>query len=410
MLFFTLTVCDVETNTITVAGEEYLKLETPKTIFFIYHSLIDNYGQETFSNLLTIVDERFNKIMNISHWSSERFYEHKLEVTVDPMETPLYEGNPIEGFGADGYVNIQLGADFISSNETVNTVDGFPSWTINGFLHEMTHGITPSPILNRRWLCEGYACFLSMEVQVSFGDITRVEADDWYQRSWERYVRDGFVDFHFSGNRKIQDGWGYFITAWMLNNITKTYGWMSHERFFASLPEEYLVAMPSFIYSHSENSTYAYCFDSLIVGYYSLAVGESLFSTFKRWGFEFLPNPITVINLIGDRQQDGSYISQVTVGLSGFGENGIDKTEYSYDKKTWNVYTEPFSIYHNGSRFLYFGSVDASGKIGPKSLITISVDSEISTTETFSITIISIVIALIIVCVGVLTYLWKYKR
>jgi hypothetical protein len=183
MLFFTLTVCDVETNTITVAGEEYLKLETPKTIFFIYHSLIDNYGQETFSNLLTIVDERFNKIMNISHWSSERFYEHKLEVTVDPMETPLYEGNPIEGFGADGYVNIQLGADFISSNETVNTVDGFPSWTINGFLHEMTHGITPSPILNRRWLCEGYACFLSMEVQVSFGDITRVEADDWYQRS-----------------------------------------------------------------------------------------------------------------------------------------------------------------------------------------------------------------------------------
>ncbi len=408
MLASTLTTCKVETKAVLATGEHYLRLETPKVMLQIHQSLIDKYRQETFSKLLNLVDERFDKIVNITNWSSERFYEHKLEVTVDPMENPMYEGNPIEGFGADGHVNIQLGAEFISSNEIPNTVGGFPSWTIYGFLHEMTHGITPSTILNRRWLCEGYACFLSMEVQVSFGDITRVEADDWYERSWERYVGDGFVDFHFSGNRKIQDGWGYFITAWMLNNITKTYGWMSHERFFASLPEEYLAAMPSFIYSHSENSTYAYCLDSLIVGYYSLAVGESLFNTFKSWGVESLPNPITLINLTGDRQQDGSYVSQVTVDLRGAGENSIGRTEHSFDNRTWTIYSEPFSILYNGSRFLYFRSMDALGNIGPTGLITISVQSEISTTEPFPIVFISILC--MIVTISVITSIHFKKR
>jgi hypothetical protein len=410
MLMSTLIVFEVETKEITATGEHYLRLETPKIIFLIYQPLIDNYGQETFSKLLNLVDERFDKIMNITNWSSERFYEHKLEVTVDPMENPMYEGNPIEGFGADGYVNIQIGTDFISSNETLNTVEGFPSWTIYGFLHEMTHGITPSTILNRRWLCEGYACFLSTEAQVSFGDMTRVEADDWYDRSWERYVGDGFVDFHFSGNRKIQDGWGYFITAWMLNNITENYGWMSHQCFFESLPEEYLVSMPSFIYSHTENSTYAYCFDSLIVGYYSLAVGESLFGKFKSWGVESLPNPITVISLTGDRNQVGSYISQVIVSLNGFGENSIEKTEYSHNKRTWTVYSEPVSILHNGSRFLYFRSIDTLGNIGPTGLITISVQSEISTTEPFPIALVSILCVIIIFSVITFIYFKKRKR
>jgi len=409
MLLSILIACGKETRAVYAAEERYLKFETPKAIFQIHQSLIDNYQKETFSKLLNLIDERFDKIMNITNWLSERFFEHKLEVTVDPMENPIYEGNPIEGFGADGYVNVQIGTDFISSNETLNTVDGFPSWTIYGFLHEMTHGITPSTILNRRWLCEGYACFLSTEAQVSFGDMTRIEADDWYQRSWKQYEKDGFVDFHFSGNKKIQDGWGYFITAWMLNKITETYGWMSHERFFASLPEEYLVAMPSFIYSHSEISTYAYCFDSLIVGYYSLAVGESLFSTFKSWGVESLPNPITTINLTGVRQQDGSYISQATVSFNGFGENSIDKTEYSYDKRTWTIYAEPLSILYNGSRFLYFRSIDTLGNIGPTGLITISVQSEISATEPFPILLISVVYLISIISVIALIYFKKRK-
>ena len=117
MLLLTLTACEVETKIVTDA-EDYLRLETPKAIFLICQSLIDKHGQETFSKLLNLVDERFDQIMNVTNWSSEIFFGHKLEVTVDSMENPMYEGNPIEGFGADGYVTIQIGAEFISSNET----------------------------------------------------------------------------------------------------------------------------------------------------------------------------------------------------------------------------------------------------------------------------------------------------
>jgi len=396
----------------SAAEENYLRLETPKALYLIHQSLVDSYGQETFSRLLNLVDERFDKIMNITGWSSERFYRHKLEVTVDPLKYPIYEDNPMEGFGADGRVYIQIRTGFISTNATLNTVDGFPSWVINGFLHEMIHGITPSTILNRRWLCEGYACFLSMEVQVSFGDITRNEANDRYQRSWEPYVRDGFLDFHFSGNRTIQDGWGYFITAWMLNNITETYGWESHERFFKLLPDEYLEFMPSFVYSRSENCTYNYCFDSLIVGYYSLAAGTNLFPDFKSWGFRFLPNPITTICLNGTRAQNHAFTSGVTVSLSGMGENSIDRIDYSFDRKTWNTYAEPFLVSEN--RILYYRSTDIKGNTGPITSIGLRVDSNSPTQpqpEPFPIILVAAaLVSMAGVCASLLWYFKKKHR
>lgn len=407
MFFASAPVLRVEATQTVAEKEGYVRIETTRVTYLVNQALMDRYGHETFSRLLNLVDERFDKIMNITHWSSEKFYGHKLEVMVDPLE-----GESFEGYGGEGRVNLQLGTDFISSNETLNTVDGFPSWTINGFLHEMTHGITPSTILNRRWLCEGYACFLSMEVQVSFGDRTPIEANDWYQRSWEPYIRNGFVDFHFSGNRTIQDGWGYFITAWMLNNITETYGWATHERFFASLPDEYLYYMPSFSLSLAEASSYKYYFDSLIVGYYSLAAGTSLYSSFKSWGVNVLPNPITTICLNGTPIQNHVYTSRVAVSLSAAGENEINKIQYSFDQKTWNTYVKPFPISDN--RILYCKSTDNAGNTGPTTSITLTVEPNSPTPrqpEPFPTTlVIAASASVVVVIVGLLVYFKKRKN
>jgi hypothetical protein len=353
---------------LTVAEKEgYVTMETARVIYFVNQDLINLYGLETFSRLFNLVDERFAEIMNITGWSSERFYGHKLEVTVDKSDD--VGGSGSGGFGKS---NLLLGTDFISTNQTSNAVDGFPSWSIGTFLHEMTHGITPSSIVDRKWLAEGYACFLTFEVQVMFGDRTRSEVETWYDKSWEAYVNNGYLDFRH--NKTIQDDGGYFITAWMLNNISKTYGFATHERFFASLPDEYLYYMPSFpSLSIAESTSYNYYLDSLIVGYYSQAAGTSLYGSFKSWGVKFLPNPTTTISINGTSGESHAYTSEVTVSLSAAGDNEIHKIEYSVDQKAWNNYSNPFSV--SDDAFIYFRSTDNTGRTGTTASITLTFES-----------------------------------
>jgi hypothetical protein len=347
--------------------EGYVTIETMNATYFVNQDLTGRYGQETFPRLFRLVDERFDEIMNITGWSSERFFGKKIEVTVDKLNEAGGSGS-----GGFGHVSVFLGTDFFSTNETLNTVDGFPSWVITAFLHEMTHGITPISIAARRWLAEGYSTFLSFEVQVKFEDRTRNEVDAWYNRSWEDYVNNGYLDFHH--NTTIQDDQGTFITAWMLKNITDTYGWATQERFFASLPDDYLFYMPSFILSAAESSSYNYYLDSLLVGYYSLAAATSLYSSFKSWGVESLPNPITVIQLNGTREMNHTYTSAVSVSLSAAGENEISKIEYSFDQKNWHLYENPFSV--SSSTSLYTKSTDNAGNTGAIASITLTLGSE----------------------------------
>jgi hypothetical protein len=408
MLFVSVPALRVVSSQSVAEKEGYVIMETARATYLVNQALIDRYGHETFSKLLNLVNERFDRVMNITYWSSEKFYGHKLEVSIDPLDR---EG--IVGSGGEGHTNLQLGTDFMYTNETLSTVSGFPSRAIRFFLHEMTHGITPPSVLNQRWLCEGYACFLSMEVQVSVGDVTRNEADDTYGRSWEEYVKNGYLDFNFDGNRTIQDGWGYFITAWMLNNITETYGWATHERFFASLPDEYLYWMPSFSLSPAEARSYKYDLDSLIVGYYSLAAGTSLFSSFKSWGVNVLPNPITTVSLNGTHGHNHAYASEVTVSLSAAGENGIDKIEYSFDQQTWNIYAKPFLISENG--ILYCRSTDNAGNTGPTASVNISVESNSSTPpqpkpERFPATWAIAAVVVVIVVGFIITFHFKKRK
>jgi hypothetical protein len=341
----------------------YVTVETDRATYFVSQFLFNLYGQENFSRLLKLVDDRFEDIRNITLWSSEKFYGNKLEVTVE--RAPPESGS--EGIGDYGSARILISPDFLTNKTYEKTI-------VNLFLHEMTHGITPPTIRARVWLTEGFAVFLSNEVQVSFGDKTQVEADGLYEKVWRQYVANGYLDFFFNLNRTIQEGYGSYITAWMLNNITKTYGWATHERFFSLFPDEFLFFMPSFpSLSVAESLSYNYYLDSLMVGYYSQAAGRSLFSSFKSWGVKFLPNPITTISINGANGENHTYSSAVEVSLSAAGENEITKIEYSFDKENWNTYSEPFSA--SDDTFLYCRSTDNKGNTAVTTSITLSVES-----------------------------------
>jgi hypothetical protein len=380
--------------------EGYVRIETTRAIYFVNQVLTNSYSNQTLSGFIGDVDERFGKIMNITTWSSERFYGHKLVVTVDPPSATNLEG----GTGGYGSAHIFWGKEFPLTNASAKLS------ILNLFLHEMFHGITPQPFITSKWLAEGLAVYFPSEVQVRFGDRNREVVDGWYVDKWKDYARNGYIDSF--NNKSIQDGGGYYITAWMLNNITETYGWQTHERFFASLPDEYLYYMPSFSLSPAEASSYKYYFDSLIVGYYSLAAGTSLFNAFKSWGVTVLPNPITTVRLNGTLGQNHAYTSGVTVTLSAAGENDIGKIEYSFDQKTWNTYAKPFSVSESG--ILFFKSTDSAGNTGPTALITLSVEANSPTPlqSEPSSAIWAAVTGVIVTVVGagLLTYLKKRKH
>lgn len=124
---------------VTVAEKEgYVRIETTSATYFVNQALMDRYGHETFSGLFNLLDERFEKIMNITNWSSEKFYGHKLEVTVDPSP----RANISDGTGGYGVANIFWGTDYDLLKVNVTGVAEL-------FLHEMTHGITPPSIITR---------------------------------------------------------------------------------------------------------------------------------------------------------------------------------------------------------------------------------------------------------------------
>jgi hypothetical protein len=380
----------------------YVTVETNRAIYRINQFLYNLYGQENFSSLLKIVDDRFDYIRNITLWSSEKFYKNKLEVTVEPASPE----SGSEGTGDYGSARILISPDFLTNKTYEKSI-------VNLFLHEMTHGITPPTIRARGWLTEGFAVFLSNEVQVFFGDRTQAEADGLYDKVWRQYVENGYLDFFFNLNRTIQDGYGSYITAWMLNNITKTYGWATHERFFSLLPDEFLFFMPSFpSLSVSESLSYNYYLDSLIVGYYSQAAGTSLFSSFKSWGVKSLPNPITTISINGADYENRTYFSPVEVSLSAAGENEISKIEYSFDKKTWSTYAEPFSVSDDGS--VYCRSTDNAGNTGVTSSITLTfAESNVVPSMPFPATLIitgSVVAVAAVAGLGLFVYFKKHKH
>lgn len=96
-----------------------------------------------------------------------------------------------------------------------------------------------------------------------------------------------------------------------------------------------------------------------------------------KWGEVFfdqtfvIPNidgvpPITNIMLDGTLGQNNWYTSNVQVTISATdneGGSGVAKTEYSFDGINWTLYTESFTINTEGTRKLYYRSVDNAGNV-----------------------------------------------
>ena len=96
-------------------GEKgYVKMETTIATYSVNQDFVDSYGSQKLSGLFDLVNERFESIMNITTWSSEKFYGHKLVVTIDPPSATNSEG----GTGGYGSAHIFWGKEFPLTNES----------------------------------------------------------------------------------------------------------------------------------------------------------------------------------------------------------------------------------------------------------------------------------------------------
>lgn len=87
--------------------------------------------------------------------------------------------------------------------------------------------------------------------------------------------------------------------------------------------------------------------------------------------------PITTSTLGGTLLGDGSYLHEATIQLAAADEDsGVDKTEYSLDQgATWNPYTTPFVLNHEGSNVVQFRSNDKAGNVEAVQTQTVKVTS-----------------------------------
>jgi hypothetical protein len=94
--------------------------------------------------------------------------------------------------------------------------------------------------------------------------------------------------------------------------------------------------------------------------------------------------PITTISLLGTSGVPPWYTSDVTVTLTATDPAGIvAETDYSFDGLNWAIYTAPFVITTEGTKTVYYYSVDNVGNIEPTKSETVYIDK---TAPTITIT------------------------
>jgi PKD repeat protein len=355
-------------------GDGHVTIETENVVFSVNETIIACYGNQTLTKFLGFADERLGRIMNITSWSSERSSGHKLVVQVDPIV-----GKAEGGIASLGDVDFLLGTGW---NLTADHDSDDISQPLYGLLHEMIHAINPSAIFCRRWLSEGYSCFLSREVEVIFGDISREDADSIYNYSWVLFVSNGYVDF--DQNLPIQDDYGYYITAWMFNNLTKEYGWEIHEKFFKYYDEnrrafELLLSKWGDPVAANCSDGCGYVIDTLFLHYYSLAADEPLYDRFNRWGVTKLV-PINTMFPTASfaSSQDSPYIYQtVTFDASMSFVQYPSIMNYTWDFDDGNITTTTSSM------------IDHSYSIADAYDVTLTVTNELglknSTTKSLAV-------------------------
>lgn len=119
--------------------------------------------------------------------------------------------------------------------------------------------------------------------------------------------------------------------------------------------------------------------DSPYVPYYLGGAKDNLPWTKQNgWkgGNDTIP-PTTIISLSGTSGNNGWYISNVEATLrvtDNEGGSGVAKTEYSFDKINWSIYTVPFTIGAEGTVSVYFKSTDNAGNPETAKLQEVKID------------------------------------
>lgn len=74
--------------------------------------------------------------------------------------------------------------------------------------------------------------------------------------------------------------------------------------------------------------------------------------------------PITTATIDGTLGNNGWYRSDITISLNPTDDNsGVEKTEYSFDNVSWNLYSSPIVVSTEGERTIYYKSTDNAGNV-----------------------------------------------
>jgi len=95
-------------------------------------------------------------------------------------------------------------------------------------------------------------------------------------------------------------------------------------------------------------------------------------------------DPVTTVNLSGERGFDGWFLSDVNVTLQGEDmTSSISMTEFAIDQGDWGEYTGPFIISDDGVHQISFRSQDIAGNLEQARRIEVKIDKEAPGTEAF---------------------------
>jgi len=216
--------------------------QSPNAWVHLSYDRFEVYIEENYYNANTpeideffdLFEPRYELMEANTGWSSEEFYDEKLEIYVTdssggcwggiayPTEAHIYFSSPL--------YKTECQKPYYENGEVVsNSGELGENWFyMSGALHESLHSINPLPIFVRSWLTEGFSEYNEYNILSEFEDINQETADySIYHNGvagykWEDYVTNDYHDTTVY-NREIQESFGYDIVAWMYSMLRDDY-------------------------------------------------------------------------------------------------------------------------------------------------------------------------------------------
>ena len=147
---------------------------------YIEEDFYNSQPANTFEDFFDLFEPRYEYMEQLTGWTSEQFYDQKLEIYVEPV--PYCAG----GYATHGEANVFL-YENISNPEMCKCYyyeNGEPYYNNPGelgdnwyymsvTLHESQNSINPSPIFYRPWITDGFATYDMYNILVNFNDINQ---------------------------------------------------------------------------------------------------------------------------------------------------------------------------------------------------------------------------------------------